>query len=197
MTQIPVFFEPARVLIDPGALALLAADQLRGEVVGPGMAPAGGVDHHALAVDVQRLGHRVVMVVEAGIPHAGVFGDRVVSPDPCPGRPRAGIGGAEPAVEVAFEAGVGHAAVGAVLARLTLAIGAVDKAAIRAGPGLIVRWLPVLAALEEDNRLPPQRRAGRAVCFPERLHSAREAGASGSIRVGPVADAGVANIAGA
>src|SRR4051794_16744283 len=111
----------------------------------------------------------MVVIVEAGVAHARVLGDSVMAPNPLPCRLRPRVGAADAAVEIALQAGVSHAAVRAVLAGLALAIGGVDEAAIRTGPRLVVRRVPVLTALQENDRLAPQRRVPRVIGLLERL----------------------------
>src|SRR2546425_6289146 len=133
----------------------------------------------------------MVMVVETGLAHAGVLRHRVMGADPAPGRPRAGVRSADAAEEIALQAGVSHAAVRAMLAGLAFAVRGVDEAAIRAGPRLIIGDLPVLAALEEDDRLLPERRAAGVVGLLERLERLLEVGEVRPIRLRAVADTAV------
>src|SRR5687767_1760647 len=58
-----------------------------------------------------------------------------------------------------------------MLPSLALTVRRIDEAAVCAGPGLIVRLAPVLASLQEQDRLLPQRRVLRVVSLFQSLQS--------------------------
>src|SRR5207244_4352592 len=125
-------------------------------------APAIRGQQQSLPVDEQRFRHRVVMIIEASLPHTGVLRYGVVRPYPAPCCLGARIRAADPAVQVTLQAGVRHAAIRPVLAGLTLAVRRIDETSIvrssgsAVRPRLIVALFPVLAALEENDRLLPE-----------------------------------------
>src|SRR5437867_2586765 len=72
----------------------------------------------------------------------------------------------------------------------------VDEAAVISGPRLIVRGVPVLAPLDEDDRLPPQRRVGGVVRLLERFQSVLTVGQVRLIGMRAVADASETGMSG-
>src|SRR5262249_39760540 len=155
--------------VDPAPVGPLPLGQGLGHLLAPVVMLALGVHHLVNAHHVERLGHGVVVVVQAplgtDVGHAGVLLQGVVLLDPLPGLLDALVVLGRAAVDHALDAGVGHAAVtgqAAVGVGVVLRLGGaaagrtVDEAAVvdLAGPGLVVAFaLEVLATADEDHGL--------------------------------------------
>ena len=191
-----VVLSPAGVAVYPTAIALLTRQEFSSQFPSPMMLLAVTAHDDLLPVDRQRFRHGVVVIVESGVAQVRIVLHGKVPRDPAQSRLGAGILAADVAVEVALQAGVGHAAVGAMrsfgeLVGLALAAGRVDEAAVLPRPLLIVAFGAVLAALQKHQRLVPDLRIGGVVGLLQRLQGLLEIGQIRIVLPAAVADAAV------